>query len=266
MSSDALIAVAGLGKRFGGLVAVDGLDFALRPGEILAMIGPNGAGKTTTFNLIAGVYAPTAGTIRLAGSRIDGLPVHQIAGRGLTRTFQHNMPFPGMSLTDNILVGRHTRFRSGPLDVVLGRRRVRAEEAAARQRAAELISLLELGHRLDDDVSTLSFGEGRLLEIARALASEPRVILLDEPAAGLTQPETARVSVAIRDIAARGIAVLLIEHDMHFLLPLAHRIIVLNFGRKIAEGTAAEITRNPAVIHAYLGGAAGGFAARLNHA
>jgi branched-chain amino acid transport system ATP-binding protein len=266
MSAQPLIAVRGLTKTFGGLLAVEGVDFDLLPGEILALIGPNGAGKTTLFNLIGGVFAPTAGTIQFDGERLDGLPVHQIAARGLTRTFQHNMPFVGMSLTDNVLVGRHTRFGASLLDILLGRARARREDDQARHRAGELIAFVGLGERTDADVSTLSFGEGRLLEVARALAGDPRAILLDEPAAGLTPAEAARLVGVIRGIAARGIAVLLIEHDMHFLLPLAHRVVVLNFGRKIAQGTPIEITRNPDVVQAYLGEAASGFAQALSHA
>jgi branched-chain amino acid transport system ATP-binding protein len=265
MSRPPLISVNNVAKRFGGLTAVEDLSFELYAGEILALIGPNGAGKTTTFNLIAGVHQASDGTITLENDRIDRLPVHRIAERGIMRTFQHNMPFTGMSLTDNVLVGSHTRFRASLFDILTGRPLVRQEETAARQRADELIAFVGLDHYHDSDVSTLSFGEGRLLELARALASQPKVLLLDEPAAGLTQPEMQRLGAAIRDVAARGIAVLLIEHDMHFLLPLSHRIIVMNFGRKIAEGVAADITANPEVIKAYLGEAAG-FGAKLAHA
>jgi branched-chain amino acid transport system ATP-binding protein len=262
MSATPLITISGLTKHFGGLTAVEDLSFDLRPGEILALIGPNGAGKTTTFNLVAGVVGPSAGSIALAGERIDGLPVHAIAARGLMRTFQHNMPFAGMSLTDNILVGCHTRCTDSLFDILIGRPRVREEDAAARRRAAELIAFVGLHDRIDHDVTTLSFGQGRLLELARALAGEPRVILLDEPAAGLTQPEMARLGAIIREIAARGVAVLLIEHDMHFLLPLAHRVVVMNFGRKIGEGTPDAIVRDRRVIEAYLGEAVGGMAMR----
>jgi branched-chain amino acid transport system ATP-binding protein len=266
MTTAPLLGVAGLSKRFGGLTAVEDLSFDLHAGQILALIGPNGAGKTTTFNLIAGALKPSSGTIALGGERIDNLPVHRVAGKGLMRTFQHNSPFASLSLTDNILVGGHARFKATIADILLGRLFVAYEERAARQKAAELIAFVGLEDCIEKDVLTLSFGEGRLLELSRALAGEPRVILLDEPAAGLTQSEMSRLAAVIRDIAVRGIAVLLIEHDMHFLLPLAHRIIVLNFGRKIAEGTAAQITRDANVVEAYLGEAAGGFAAKVAHA
>src|SRR5262245_40546448 len=193
MTSAPLICVSKVTKTFGGLTAVEDLGFELFPGEILGLIGPNGAGKTTIFNLIAGVHRPTTGTILFEGERIDDLPVHHIAARGVMRTFQHNMPFTGMPLIDNVLVGRHPRLQGTIVDILLGRRRVQTEEAEAHQRAEELVQFVGLGARVHDDVSTLSFGEGRLLELARALAGEPRAILLDEPAAGLTPAETTRL-------------------------------------------------------------------------
>lgn len=246
--SESILQVRNLTKRFGGLTAVSGLDFEVREGEILGIIGPNGAGKSTTFNLIAGAHAADAGEARFAGEPILGLAPHQIAARGILRTFQHNRPFTGMSVLDNVMVGAHTRFRFNPFS-----RKALDEETERRRRADALIEFVGLKDSRDAEVSTLSFGQGRLLEIARALAGEPRLILFDEPAAGLTPGECGRLGAIIRGIAARGIAVLLIEHDMHFLLPLAHRVAVLDFGIKIADGLPDEIRANPAVMDAYLG-------------
>ncbi|MCZ7566121.1 MAG: ABC transporter ATP-binding protein [Burkholderiales bacterium] len=251
--ADALLEVRGLTKRFGGLTAVAGLDFALHEGEILGLIGPNGAGKSTTFDLVAGSRRADAGEIRLAGEPIGGLAPHEIARRGVMRTFQHNRPFPGMTVVDNVMVGAHARFRCGLWSIVGGLPHARDEERAMRRRAEEIVEFVGLGDRRAADVATLSFGQGRLLEIARALAGEPRLVMLDEPAAGLAPAELERLAAILVRIAARGIAVLLIEHDMHFLLPLAERVVVLNFGAKIAEGTADEIRGHPAVIDAYLG-------------
>jgi len=238
-----VLEVRNLTKRFGGLTAVSGLHFEVREGEILGVIGPNGAGKSTTFNLIAGTFPASSGEIIFRNEPILGLSPHRIARRGVLRTFQHNRPFDGMPVIDNVLVGAHRLFT----------RNSRDEEAARRLRAEELIEFVGLRGLARADVGTLSFGQGRLLEIARALAGEPRLILFDEPAAGLAPAELERLAEIIRGIAARGIAVLLIEHDMHFLLPLAHRVVVLNFGAKIADGLPDEIRRNPAVMDAYLG-------------
>ena len=246
-----ILEVRRLTKRFGGLTAVAGLDFNLRDGEILGLIGPNGAGKTTTFNIIAGTYAADEGEIRFAGDSILGLPPHQIARRGLMRTFQHNRPFSGMPVLENVMVGAHTQFRRNPFS-----RKASGEEQKQRRRAEELIEFVGLAGLRDADVGTLSFGQGRLLEIARALAGEPRAILFDEPAAGLTAAELDRLAGILRGIAERGIAVLLIEHDMRFLLPLAHRVVVLNFGARIAQGTPQEVRSDRAVMEAYLGDAA----------
>jgi ABC-type branched-subunit amino acid transport system ATPase component len=245
-----LLQVSGLTKRFGGLTAVSKLDFELREGEILGLIGPNGAGKTTTFNVIAGAYAADEGEVRFAEQRISGLAPHQIARRGLMRTFQHNRPFGGMTVRENVMVGAHTRFSRNPFSAKAG-----DEERAQRQKAEQLIDFVGLEGLAGADVGTLSFGQGRLLEIARALAGEPRAILFDEPAAGLTPAELDRLAEIIRGIAQRGIAVLLIEHDMRFLLPLANRVVVLNFGARIAEGTPQEVRADRAVMDAYLGDA-----------
>jgi branched-chain amino acid transport system ATP-binding protein len=253
-SGAALLEVRALTKRFGGLTAVSGLDFDLREGEILGIIGPNGAGKSTTFNLIAGASRADAGEIRFAGQSVLGLPPHRIAARGIMRTFQHNRPFGGMPVLENVLVGAHTRFRSSLWRLVIGAGGT--EEERQRRRAEALVDFVGLGGLRGADVGTLSFGQGRLLEIARGLAGEPRLMLFDEPAAGLTPGELERLAEIIRGIAARGIAVLLIEHDMRFLLPLAQRVVVLNFGAKIAEGSPQEVRRHPAVVEAYLGDAA----------
>jgi branched-chain amino acid transport system ATP-binding protein len=249
-----ILQVRELAKRFGGLTAVCGLSFEVREGEILGLIGPNGAGKSTTFNLIAGAYAADAGSILFAGEPILGLRPHAIARRGIMRTFQHNRPFDGMTVLDNVLIGAHTRFRRGLLSIFT--KTFFLQEFEIRQRADALIEFVGLGELRDAPVERLSFGQGRLLEIARALAGEPKLVLFDEPAAGLTLAEAERIAAVIHGIAARGIAVLLIEHDMRFLLPLAHRVVVLNFGAKIAEGTPQEVRSHPAVVDAYLGDAA----------
>jgi ABC-type branched-subunit amino acid transport system ATPase component len=247
----AILQVRDLAKRFGGLTAVAGLSFEVRRGEILGLIGPNGAGKSTTFNLIAGMYPPDAGEVRFEEKNLSGLAPHQIASLGVMRTFQHNRPFDGMTVLENVLVGAHTRFSSRVFSL-----KAATEEKRMRERAAELLDFVGLADLRDAPVDRLSFGQGRLLEIARALAGEPGLLLLDEPAAGLTLAEAARIAEAIRGVAARGIAVLLIEHDMHFLMPLAQRVVVLNFGAKIAEGTPEEVRGHPGVIGAYLGDAA----------
>ena len=246
-----ILRVRGLTKRFGGLTAVSRLDFEVRSREILGLIGPNGAGKSTTFNMIAGAYRADAGEISFLGEPITGLPPHQIARRGIMRTFQHNRPFAGMTVLENVLVGAHTRF-SGSVFF----RKAAEDEREQRARAGTLVDFVGLSELRDAPVDRLSFGQGRLLEIARALAGEPKLVLFDEPAAGLTLAEAERIAAVIRGIAGRGIAVLLIEHDMHFLLPLAHRVVVLNFGAKIAEGTPDEVRAHPAVLDAYLGHAA----------
>ncbi len=251
----ALLTARSLGKRFGGLIAVDDLSFDLHEGEILGLIGPNGAGKSTTFNLLAGALAADGGAVELDGANLLGLEPHQIAAKGVMRTFQHNSPFSGMTLTDNLLVGAHTRFQSSWMSVLFGGSAARDRERELRDHAHELLEFVGLAEWQETEVDNLSFGQGRLLEVARALAGEPRLIMLDEPAAGLTLSEAERLSEIIRGISVRGIAVLLIEHDMRFLLPLAHRVVVLNFGAKIAEGKPDQITSDPAVMQAYLGDA-----------
>lgn len=248
-----LLLARGLSKSFGGLQAVADVDLDVYAGEILGVIGPNGAGKSTTFSMMAGALPPTSGTLALEGESLLGMPAHAFAARGIMRTFQHNKPFASMSVRDNVMVGMHTQLVGGLWRVLLGMGSASRTELDATQRADALIDFVGLSDWRDADVSSLSFGQGRLLEIARGLAAEPRLMLFDEPAAGLTPAECERLSGIIRQIAQRGIAVLLIEHDMRFLMALADRVVVLNFGRKIAQGTTAEVQRDAAVVSAYLG-------------
>ena len=248
-----LLSARGLGRKFGGLVAVADLDIEVCAGEVLGVIGPNGAGKSTTFNMIAGALAPSGGTLEFDGQSMLGLSAHDFAAHGILRTFQHNKPFASMSVRENVMVGMHTRLQGSLWRVLAGTRAAAQAERDAARRADALVDFVGLGEWSGADVNNLSFGQGRLLETARALAAEPRLMLFDEPAAGLTPAECGRLSGIIREIAQRGIAVLLIEHDMRFLMALADRVVVLNFGRKIAEGTPDEIQANQDVVQAYLG-------------
>ena len=248
-----LLQVRGLTRRFGGLLAVSDLDLAVYPGEILGLIGPNGAGKSTTFAMIAGAIPPSAGEIFFKGQSLTGQPTHAFAARGIVRTFQHNKPFDSMGIEENVMVGMHTQIKHGLWQVVMGTAQARASERAARDKARHWIDFVGLSEYAQAPVGTLSFGQGRLLEIARGLAAQPELMLFDEPAAGLTSAECGRLAQIIRGIAAQGIAVLLIEHDMPFLMALAQRVVVLNFGEQIAQGSPVEVQSDPAVVAAYLG-------------
>jgi branched-chain amino acid transport system permease protein len=238
---------------FGGLVAVNGLDMRILPGEVHALIGPNGSGKSTTVNLLSGVYTPTGGNIRFAGENIDRAAPHAISRLGISRTFQNVALFGDMTVLENVLVGLHHSFHGGLLHVLFRTPRAVREEREARERARSLLAFVGLEHLADQHARNLPYGQQRLLEIARALAQDPALILLDEPAAGLTSGEIAVVDDLIDKLKAQGLSILLIEHHMDLVMAVADEITVLDFGKKIAEGAPSEIQQNERVISAYLG-------------
>jgi branched-chain amino acid transport system ATP-binding protein len=252
--SPAQLEVRELDHAFGGLQAVSEVSFDVPAGSITAVIGPNGAGKTTLFNLISGMIQPDRGSIRLDGRELTGLAAHRIAQLGVSRTFQTVRLFPRLTALENVMVGRHTRSRAGFLAGMLNLPWTWREERAIRGKARELLEELGIADCADETAGALSFRRQRLVEIARALASEPRMLMLDEPAAGLNLQETEELALLIRGIRERGITVLLVEHDMSLVMDISDGVVVLNYGRKLAEGAPAEIQRDPQVIKIYLGG------------
>jgi branched-chain amino acid transport system ATP-binding protein len=248
-----LLNVKNLRKEFGGLMAVFDVNFDVEAGEIMAIIGPNGAGKTTTFNLLSGVLPPTGGGVHFEGRQLNGLRPHVITGLGIARTFQTVRLFGNMTCLENVMVGRHVKTGYGLLCAAFRLPRAREEERAIRERALEQLSRVGLEAKADENALSLPFGQQRLLEIARALATEPNLLLLDEPGSGLNRPEKEELDRLIRSIRDDGVTILLVEHDMRFVMGIADRIIVLDYGQKIAEGTPAEIQTNERVIAAYLG-------------
>lgn len=248
-----ILEATSLRKDFGGVVAVDGFSFRVTNGEIVAIIGPNGAGKTTVFNLITGVYPLTSGEIHLCGARIDGLKPYEIAERGISRTFQNLQIFSNMTVVENVMVGRHSRSKAGIISAALSLRDSRSEEKQIFEISMKLLADVGLASRAMDPASSLPFGSLRLLEIARAVAVEPKVLLLDEPAAGLAGQETAELAQLIYRIRDGGTSILLVEHDMELVMGIADWVYVLDYGRMIAEGTPSQIQSNAKVIAAYLG-------------
>ena len=248
-----LLSVQGITKRFGGLVAVDQVSFDVEQNQILSIIGPNGAGKSTLFKLITAFLRPSAGIVLFQGEAITGLPAHIVARRGVVRTFQETTIFREMSALDNVVIAHHLRSRASLPGFLLGSRMARSDEAAFRASANEILDYLELNDVKNELARSLPHGYLRALGIAIALAADPKVLLLDEPFTGMNPEETDRSVRMVQGIGNRGVTVLLVEHDMRAVMRISDRIVVLNFGKKIAEGTPAQIQNNDAVVEAYLG-------------
>ena len=248
-----MLEVSGISQVFGGVTALDHVSFPILKGDITGVIGPNGAGKTTLFNIITGIYTQTAGKVLLSGSNVSGLAPEQLARRGMVRTFQNIELFGGMTVHENVMVGMHTKSSSGLLACALKMPWSISEERRIRDNSVKWMEFTGIGELAEVTAGNLPFGKGRLLEIARALAVEPQIILMDEPAAGLNNQETLALSELIMRIRDTGITVVLVEHDMDLVMAICDRIVVLNLGKKLAEGTPREIQDNQEVIAAYLG-------------